>query len=43
MDSGGKEGKGRAMREIWSNMKAEGNMNITLCDSVMWKGEKERK
>lgn len=35
--------KERAMREIWSNKKAEGNMNITLCGSVMWKGQKERK
>lgn len=27
--------KGRAMREIWSDMKAQGNMNIMLCGSVM--------
>lgn len=27
MDSGG-----RAMREIWSDMKAQRNMNIALCD-----------
>lgn len=43
MDSRGREGKGRAMREIWLDMKAQGNMNITLYGSVMWKGEKERK
>lgn len=31
------------MKEIWSDMKARGNMNITLCSSVMCDEEKERK
>lgn len=35
--------QGREMREIWSDMKAQGNMNIMLCGSVMCEGEKERK
>lgn len=31
------------MKEIWSDMKAQGNMNIMLGSSVMCEGEKERK
>lgn len=31
------------MKEIWSDMKVQGNMNITLCSSVMCEEEKERK
>lgn len=31
------------MKEIWSDMKARGNMNIMLCSSVMCEEKKERK
>lgn len=43
MDSGGKDGKGREMREISSDRKAQRNMNKTLSGSGEWKekGKKE--